>query len=74
MTALIRGGFLATAIGINLQRVFCLAGSLLCTVWLSCQYLKIRRMHLNRWFLASREKNPKGWLSWTHILGKQQLR
>lgn len=73
MTALIRGGFLATAIGLSLQRVFCLAGSLLCTVWLSCQYLKIRRMHLNRWFLASGEKTPKGWLSWTHILDKQQL-
>lgn len=40
MTALIRGGFLATGMGISLQMVFCLACSLLCTVWISWQHFK----------------------------------
>lgn len=71
--ALIRGGFLATGRRISLQTVFCLAGSLLCTVWISCQYLKIRRLHINMWLLASLGKILRAGYPWSTFSGNKRL-
>ena len=67
------GGFLATGRGISLQTVFCLASSLLCTVWISCQYLKIRRLHINMWFLASLGKILRAGYPRSTFSGKKRL-
>ena len=72
--ALIRGGFLATILEFKLTDVFCLIHSLLCTVWLSYQYLKIRRLHVNKYMISGFScKIRKADSSGPMFLGNKQL-
>lgn len=70
--ALTRGGFLAAGMEFTLAGVFCLAYSLLRTVWLSYQYFKNQETACEQihdfWLVL---KNQKGRLFWAHILRQQ---